>query len=319
MSRPRSPFALAPAALAAGIALLVAGGCAAGDTADDGAGSGADATAVAGQRERVPLARVDRFDGRRAFALLRRQVRYGPRPAGSPALRRLAVDLRARLPRGRFEAVPGQPPGMRNIVGHLPGRGKAILVGAHYDTKEIPGFVGANDGAAGTAAVVELVRSLAHGRPACARPIRFVLFDGEESPDDSRDFYATGVRGSKAYAARHHRALHSVVILDFIANHGVRLPRELGSDERMWTRLRAAARRVGVLPVFPDAVTGEILDDHTPFARRGIPAIDLIDFSYEHFHRVSDDLDAVSPRSLDAVGEATAEFLRRESLAPCRR
>ncbi|MEQ9093581.1 MAG: M28 family peptidase, partial [Miltoncostaeaceae bacterium] len=158
-----------------------------------------------------------------------------------------------------------------------------------------------------------------HGRPACARPIRFVLFDGEESPDDSRDFYATGLRGSKVYAARHARALHSVVIVDFVANHGVTLPREMGSDERMWARLRAAAQRVGVGAVFPDEVTGEILDDHTPFARRGIPAIDLIDFSYPHFHRITDDLDAVSARSLDAVGEALVEFLRRESLAPCRR
>ncbi|MEQ8833501.1 MAG: M28 family metallopeptidase [Miltoncostaeaceae bacterium] len=317
MSAVRSP---AVAALAA-LALATAAGCAAGDS-EAGApseGGAVPTTSVSHGRDVARRARVDRFDGRRAFALLARQVRYGPRPAGSRALRRLSLDLRARLPRGRFEAVPGRPRGMRNIVGFLPGRGKAILVGAHYDTKAIPGFVGANDGAAGTAAVVELVRSLAHGRPACARPIRFVLFDGEESPDDSRDFYATGLRGSKVYAARHARALHSVVIVDFVANHGVTLPREMGSDERMWARLRAAAQRVGVGAVFPDEVTGEILDDHTPFARRGIPAIDLIDFSYPHFHRITDDLDAVSARSLDAVGEALVEFLRRESLAPCRR
>lgn len=314
---------LAGAVLAA--VLILTAGCASGDAGADPEGVREDAavttTAVAQDRQALaPRARVDRFDGPRAFALLRRQVvRYGGRPAGSPALRRLAVDLRARLPRGGFEPVPGRPPGMRNIVGTLPGRGKAILVGAHYDTKEIPGFVGANDGAAGTAAVVELARVLARGRPACARPIRFVLFDGEESPDDSLDFYSSGLRGSKVYAARHARALHSVVIIDFVANHGVTLPREMGSDARMWQRLRAAARRVGVQAVFPNAVTGEILDDHTPFARRGIPAIDLIDFSYPHFHRITDDLDAVSERSLDAVGEALVEFIRSESLVPCRR
>ncbi|MDQ6915581.1 MAG: hypothetical protein M3155_07195, partial [Actinomycetota bacterium] len=35
-------------------------------------------------------ATADRFDGQRAFALLREQVQVGPRPAGSPASRRLA-------------------------------------------------------------------------------------------------------------------------------------------------------------------------------------------------------------------------------------
>lgn len=265
----------------------------------------------------VPTATVDQFNGARAFAHLRTQVRMGPRPAGSAASRMLAQRLRAQLPNGRFEAVPG---GLRNVVGHLPGRRPAVLVGAHYDTKVIPGvprFVGANDGAAGTAAVVELSRALRAGRRACMREVRFVLFDGEESPDDRRDFYTSGLRGSRAYAARHARDLAGVTIVDFIANHGVRLPREAGSHPAMWQRLRASARRVGVGAVFPDRVVGEILDDHTPFTRAGVSAIDLIDFSYPHFHLGTDDLRAVSPRSIDAVGEALVHFLRRESARGC--
>jgi hypothetical protein len=83
-------------------------------------------------------------------------------------------------------------------------------------------------------------------------------------------------------------------------------------------RLRASAARVGVAAVFPPGGFPEILDDHTPFARAGIPAIDLIDFTYPHFHRTSDNLRAVSQRSLDAVGEALADFLRRESERTCR-
>jgi hypothetical protein len=299
-----------------GALALAAGGCSGDGTATE---AGA-ATSTAGQVRLAPVPRAtaDRFDGRRAMALLRSQVRLGPRPAGSPALRRLSLRLRDRLPNGRFEAVPGAPRGMRNVVGHLPGRAPARRVAPPHDTKDIPGFVGANDGAAGTAAVVELARVLRAGRRACAREIRFVLFDGEESPDDRRDFYTSGLRGSRAYAARHSRELGSVVVIDFIAGHGVRLPRELGSDPGLWGRLRASARRVGVGAVFPPDVAPEVLDDHTPFTRAGVPAIDLIDFSYPHFHRTSDDLRAVSQRSLDAVGEALADFLRRESERTCR-
>ena len=94
-----------------------------------------------------PQSSARAFDGARAFALLREQVvEYGWRPAGSAALRRLAARLKTLMPRGRFETVAGHP-GLRNVVGTIPGRSPAILVGAHYDVEAEPrGFVGANDG-----------------------------------------------------------------------------------------------------------------------------------------------------------------------------
>jgi hypothetical protein len=260
----------------------------------------------------APLAKAHRFDGTRAFALLREQVqKYGWRPAGSAALRRLAVRLRALLPDGRFEPVPGHP-GLRNVVGSIPGRGPAILVGAHYDVEAAPeGFVGANDGAAGTAAVVWIARSLAHSpRPAGARAVRFVLFDGEEEPAGCQPFLACGIRGSSAYAKRHAVELQRMILLDYIAEkHGLSFPREAGSDIDMWEQLRAAAKGAGVGALFPSQISGQILDDHTPFTQRGVPAIDLIDFDYPQRDSLADNLDKVSARSLDAVGEAVVRLV----------
>ena len=51
-------------------------------------------------------------------------------------------------------------------------------------------------------------------------------------------------------------------------------------------------------------------DDHTPFVRRGVPSIDLIDFDFPCWHQVCDDLTAVSKASLNKSGEAVLEFLR---------
>jgi glutaminyl-peptide cyclotransferase len=253
---------------------------------------------------------ADRFDAQRAFADLRRQVEMGPRPAGSEASRELAGWLADRLPDGRIEPVAG---GLQNVVGEIPGQGKAILVAAHYDTKDIPGFVGANDGAGGTAAVLEIARALEdlrrRGRFRSAPPIRFVLFDGEESPDDSQPFYTSGLRGSRPYAARHADELQAMILLDFVAEKRVRIPREAGSDPELWRRLRAAAAEVGAERAFPGGTIGEVLDDHTPFARRGVPAIDLIDFTFDCWHRRCDDLDVVSARSLDLTGEAVVQML----------
>jgi len=259
---------------------------------------------------------VDRFDARRAFADLRAQVALGRRPAGSAASRALAERLKARLPRGRFEAVPG---GLRNVVGVLPGRGRPILVGAHYDTKDIPGFVGANDGAGGVAAVLELSRALGHGRRACEREIRFVMFDGEESPAGSPDaaFLRDGLRGSKAYAAAHADELAAVVVVDFVADKDLAIRRESGSSAALWRLLRDSARRAGTIDAFPAGTGGRILDDHTPFAERGVPAIDLIDFDYPPFHTPEDTLDKVSARSLDQAGEALVEMVQRLARQTC--
>jgi glutaminyl-peptide cyclotransferase len=253
----------------------------------------------------VPRPSVDRFDAPRAFALIRRQLAYGQRPAGSPALRRLAEVLRRELPAGRFEAVTGHP-GLRNIVGTLPGRRPAIVVGAHYDSEYHPkGFVGANDSAAGTAAVVELARALGVIGSHPPREVRFVLFDGEEEGPGcpNSQFVRCALRGSRAYVAAHRREVGQMVLLDYIANKGLRLPREGSSNLALWARVRAAARRVGVGAVFPDGIQTGIYDDHTPFLRAGIPAVDLIDFSYRYADGVRDTIDKLSLASLDAVGE----------------
>jgi hypothetical protein len=269
-------------------------------------------------RALAPRPTQQRFPSGPAFALLREQVeRYGWRPAGSESLRRLAVRLRGLLPDGRFEPIPAHP-GLRNVVGSLPGRGKAIVLGAHYDVEAHPkGFVGANDGAAGTAAVVYLARALAREpRRVSDRPLQFVLFDGEEDAGGCRLFLECALRGSKAYAARHADETQGLVLLDYIAEkHGLSFPREGGSDPALWEQLRSAASDAGVGELFTDAQGVAILDDHTPFAHRGIQAIDVIDFAYPPADTLADTLDKVSRRSLDAVGEAVyllVSRLRRE-------
>jgi hypothetical protein len=268
--------------------------------------------ALAGGGEGAPRAAApERFDSARAWAELRRQVASGPRPAGSPASRRLAERLRAALPDGRFEPLGRAHPGLRNVVGHLPGTRPAIVVAAHYDTKDLPGFVGANDGASGTAAVVELARVLGRDRrPRGAPELRFVLFDGEEATDDTRPFEETGLRGSTAYARRHAGELRALVLLDFVAGRGMPIRREVNSDAALWAALRQAARRAGAAAAFPPGTVGGVVDDHVPFIRRGVPAIDLIQWPYPCWHRPCDNLSAVSERSLDATGETVLELVR---------
>lgn len=257
----------------------------------------------------------DRFDSQRAFKLIEDQVAYGPRPAGSESLQRLGRKLLAELPQGTVQPLGG---GLRNLIGVIPAAGEelagepAILVGAHYDTEAtIPDHVGANDGAAGTAAVVELARAVEADLPEEHREIRFVLFDGEEEPagcPDS-DFLECGLRGSKAYAAERPGDIGEMVLLDYIANQGLQVPRELNSNAELWSRLRGAAERAGAGEFFPAEDGVAVLDDHVPFLMEGIPSIDLIDFNYPYADTSQDTPDKLDPAALDAVGETVAELI----------
>jgi glutaminyl-peptide cyclotransferase len=257
-----------------------------------------------GAPARVARPTADRFDSAAAWELLREQVEMGPRPAGSEASRRLGERLRDLLPDGRFEAVPG---GLRNVVGTVRGREPGyVVVGAHYDTKDLPGFLGANDGASGTAVAVQLARTIKRPR----HTLRFILFDGEESPrgTPNRLFQQRGLRGSKV-AARRYRDARAMVLLDFVGDRRLSVPREGNSRPGLWRRLRSAAEDVGVAAHFPPQVRGPIADDHLPFLWEGVPSINVIDFDFPCWHLVCDDLSNVSEASLDATGESVHRLL----------
>jgi Peptidase family M28 len=250
---------------------------------------------------------VDRFNEHAAFDFLKRQVALGPRPAGSDASRRLARWLRKDVPNGRYQDVPGD---LQNVLGSVDGSrpGRYLVVGAHFDTKDIPRFVGANDGAAGTAVVLELAKTL---EPRDLEPtVVFAFFDGEEAPRGVPDaeFLEGGLRGSKV-AARFLSEAEAMINVDFVGDEDLSLPREEYSDPALWGKLQRAARRVGYGHVYPTETRAGIPDDHIPFRDVGVPAIDLIDFEFACFHEPCDDLSAVSAESLDAAGESLIELL----------
>src|SRR5436305_5642083 len=268
------------------------------------AGCGTAASGRSGSGQTV------RFDTAAAMHWVRVQVAHGPRPAGSPTAKRLARRLRAALPNGRFQRVPH---GLRNVVGSVVGRdpGRIVVVGAHYDTKGIPGYLGAVDSASGTAVAVQIARSI---RPRELRPtVVFVLFDGEESPpgppETAADFVRRGLRGSKV-AALSLREAEAMILLDLVGVRKLRISRDPPSDKGLWSRLREAASHAGAGRAFPDRTLDAVFyDDNYPLARAGVPTADLIDFDFDCWHRLCDGLSQVSTRSLGQSGRAVLALL----------
>ena len=102
-----------------------------------------------------------------------------------------------------------------------------------------------------------------------------------------------------------------MILLDFVAEKGgMRIAargqlghRCCGSACAPRRARSARSRRSRTRP--PSA----IVDDHTPFVRRGVPAIDLIDFTFDCWHKPCDDMTAVSARALDLTGETVVQML----------
>src|ERR1051325_692970 len=128
------------------------------------------------------------IDAARAQAHLKKLVEFGPRPSGSDAIKKTQEYIKGELSsyglkvsEDKFDGLTpkGKIP-MNNILAELPGqKPEIVLITGHYDTKLMPGFLGANDGGSSTAAVLETARVLAKTKPEYT--VWFVFFDGEEA------------------------------------------------------------------------------------------------------------------------------------------
>ncbi|HVV47248.1 MAG TPA: M28 family peptidase, partial [Bryobacteraceae bacterium] len=143
------------------------------------------------------------FSGASALNFTAKAVAFGMRPSGSAANTKQRAWIRSELASFGCEVsadaftaqTPDGPVAMENIIAKFPGKsGRAIAITGHYDTKKMPGFLGANDGGSSTGTLLELARVLA-GRPR-VDDLYIVFFDGEEAV---RDWTAT----DSVYGSRH--------------------------------------------------------------------------------------------------------------------
>lgn len=261
----------------------------------------------------------NRFSGERALTLANQQCEFGPRPTGSPAIKRMRAWLRETLEaedwnvqeqRGTFRGVE-----IVNIVA-TKGTGRPILIGAHYDTRPradldpdtpeawIPG---GNDGASGVAVLLELARTLDIPQDV---QVQLAFFDAEDR--GNIDGWPFSV-GAKQFAANPPTPRpEAVVILDMVGDRNLQIYRERNSDPELTDVLFSIADELGYLGNgFYNEPRWTIIDDHLPFLQRGIPAVDLIDFDYPAWHTMDDTCEQLSAESLHKVGRVVETWVER--------
>ncbi len=268
----------------------------------------------------LPAEKTGGFDGAKAFEHVRRQVEIGPRPPGSEGIRKAQDyiretlkgfgcqaeedDFAAQTPKGR---VP-----MKNIVAKIPGRSDhVVLLLTHYDTKQLENFVGALDGGSSTGIMLELARHLCGQRRAATYWIAFL--DGEEAYGEWSDTDST--YGSRELAARLSNSseltrVKAVILADIVGEVTAKLDIKREGDSTKWLKdiIWGTAKRLGYGQYFLEEET-PIDDDHKPFLKRGVPAVDIIDLDYQWWHTPEDSLDKVSAKSLGIVGHVILESL----------
>jgi hypothetical protein len=273
----------------------------------------------------LPPEKTGGFDGQRAFALVAKQVGFGPRPSGSQAIVKLQDFLLAELQgygctveTDNFSA--GTPVGrltMKNFLVKIPGQKPGIiLLGTHYDTKLLDKFVGADDAGSSTAVMLEIARVLCKQRGKYAVWIAF--FDGEEAVKEWSD--TDGRYGSRQMAAKlamsgDLKKVKAFLLADIVGGRNPVFKREADSTKWLVDLVWGTARNLGYTNSFVED-SAEVQDDHDPFLKREVPSADVInDFlATGYWHTPQDTLDKISGKTLGIVGHVFLESVKQLQL-----
>jgi glutaminyl-peptide cyclotransferase len=272
------------------------------------------------------------FNGDEAFGMLKAQCDFGSRKPGTPPhetcrdyiVKELTpyVDQKVVQTWDWHDDARHVTLRLTNILGVInPSGKKKVMFFTHWDTrptadqeldaadKKKP-IMGADDGASGTAALLELARVFHKQKPDVCVELLFV--DGED----------WGPGEDKMYLGAIHFAENPgpykpdyAILLDMIGAKGLIVYREISSNklhpdlnDMVWNDAAA----LGYSTNFPNFTKWEITDDHDTFNAHNIPAIDLIDFDYAFWHTLQDTPDKCSPDSLNIIGDVCEKVVYDE-------
>ncbi len=286
---------------------------------------------------RVEAAVPVKIDKQRVMKYLRDICAIGPRMSGTKGMKKqqeMLVDhfqqVGGSVEFQRFSATQTSRTGKvelaNMIVSWYPKRQRRIIICSHYDTRPIADqepdprnwrkpFVSANDGGSGVALLMELghfVRELD-----LQFGVDFVFFDGEEYIfEPKRDRYFIGSKHfARTWRNQRERPQYlGAVLLDMIAGKNAHFPAEGYS----YFRARPLVSELWQIAAqqncnrFRQKVGDHVRDDHLALQAVGIQAVDIIDFDYPHWHKLTDTPDNCSADGMDQVARVLTVWMQRQ-------
>lgn len=302
-------------------------------------GAGKSGSSGASASEEEPSAtRHLAFSADSAFSYAARQVAFGPRVPGTKAhsdcadwlmekLKSTGADVSEQT--ASLTTFDGVKIPMRNIFARFnPQADNRILLLAHWDCRpwadndpdpakhKLP-VDGANDGASGTAVLLELARVVA--ADSIPVGVDILLCDAEDwGTENDDDSWAMGARHFAQNPPVAGYAPDVAILVDMVGAQGATFMREYFSQQanpELADRIWAIGHSLGYADMFPNRIGSAVNDDHVEFIKAGIPAIDIIDYRegegfFPGWHTASDNMDAISPSTLGAVGRVLETYIR---------
>jgi hypothetical protein len=268
------------------------------------------------------------FDEQEAYSYLEKQLSFGPRTPGSKghddfiawsADEFSKMGWTVSFQKGTYRDHP-----ITNIIASrnddkedLPW----ILLGAHYDTRlladsdpeiknQTEPVLGANDGASGVSVLLALASALPED---LNKRIWIVLFDAEDQGRiQGWDHWCIGSTLLAQHFEKEEKKPDAVVVVDMIGDQDLQIFRESNSTASLTDEIWKIAEEEGYGNILKNEEKYSIQDDHIPFINIGIPAVDLIDFQYDAWHTISDDISQISEKSLAIVGNVLYSWLTKQ-------
>ena len=300
--------------------------------------------------KKEPVAPV--FSGDSAYSFVKRQVDFGPRVPNTSAHWKCGEYLARKLKSYGWEtrtqqfeakAFDGTTLHLTNIIGsYQPELAKRVLLAAHWDTRPFadqdadPNRIkepidGANDGASGVGALLEMARVISESARKPAIGVDIIFFDGEDygQPDFAMDMGRardSWCLGSQYWAKNRHLPGYMAyygILLDMVGAANARFAKEGTSMhyapsvvDKVWK----TGHELGYGRYFVNVKTQPIIDDHTYINElAGLPMIDIIEYNMsgdgyfgDYWHTHDDNMDVIDPETLKAVGQTVLEVLYNE-------
>lgn len=300
-------------------------------------------TSIPPQKLTIPV-----FNQDSAFQFIEKQLSFGPRVPGTEPHKECKDWLVEKLKSYGAEVMVQEftdtiyngavMPGYNIMAQFNPKDKHRVMLAAHWDTRVVADkdserkaepIMGADDGASGVAALLEIARNIQ--LEPIGIGIDIMLFDMEDQGDldqtdqeSATDTYALGSKyWSENIIPRGYSAKFGI-LLDMIAAKGAVFGRESYStryakpyQDKIWE----LAKRMGKGNLFQNFDSGYIGDDHINVIKAGIPMVDIINRpmktqhgfgDYHHTHK--DDIDIISKKNLQSVGQVVTTAIYREAV-----
>ncbi len=296
----------------------------------------------------APTVTLPNYSADSAFYYVKKQTEFGPRIPATEPHAACAQYLHAKLKEFcdtafvqhfSAETFDTKTFAGQNIIGSFhPEKKQRILLGAHWDTRPQADadpnpenhdktFEGANDGASGVGALLEIARQLSINAPNVGVDIIFFDLEDYGTPNGVNidgDWWGLG---SQYWAKNCHRPTSDYsygFLLDMVGGFAPKFLREGFSDyyapaivSKVWKK----AYELGHKEYFLNTPGNPITDDHYYVNTMGrIPMINIIHQDHttgtgfvSTWHTLEDNIQNIDPNSLKVVGTTVLSVLESET------